>query len=347
MGIITSGLLIAIIAHGLIGISLVWDKILLRQPQTKNLVSYVFWLGAMSVFGVILVAFGFRMPTWPIAGLAFGTGALQLVAIYFYYSALKHGEASQTLAVMGGFSPLATVLIGIPLLRHPFTRNSLLGFALLVFGGFVMFSSERVDLRRMIMRILLASGLFGLVNVLEKVVFDNTNFVSGFTIFTVGTFAGAMFLLTRASWRRQVFENIGEAKPRSRFGYFSNRFISGVGSFLVYYAISLENPAVVDAISGVRYVIIFLAAYLLTKFKPTWLCEEFAGWNLAAKSVATMLVVAGLVILGLRGGETGGGGTSARLQRQQDYAAYHQQRPRPALPSYMLFQQVFGQRRFQ
>lgn len=338
MGIITSGLLIAIIAHGLIGISLVWDKILLRQPQTKNLVSYVFWLGAMSIFGLILLAFGFHMPAWPIAGLAFGTGALQLVAIYFYYSALKHGEASQMLAVMGGFSPLATALIGTPLLRRPLASNSIPGFGLLVFGGFVMFSSERVDLRRMIVRILLASGLFGLVNVLQKVVFDNTNFVSGYTIFTIGTFAGAMVLLTRAPWRRQIFENSGETKPRSRFGYFSNRFVSGLGSFLIYYAISLENPAVVDAISGVRYVIIFLGAYLLTKFKPAWLCEEFRGWTLAVKSMATLLVAAGLVILGFRGGETGGSATSARLQRQQYYAAYHQQRTRPALPLYMLFQ---------
>lgn len=347
MDFINSGLLIAIIAHGLIGISLVWDKILLRLPQTKNLVSYVFWLGAMSIFGLILMAFGFEMPSMPIAGLAFGGGALQLVAIYFYYSALKHGEASQTLAVMGGFSPLATVLIGIPVLKQPFARNSILGFTLLVLGGFVMFSSERVNIRRMMVRILLASGLFGLVNVSQKVVFDNTDFVSGYVIFTIGTFVGALFLLTRASWRRQIFENSGEARPRSRFGYFSNRFISGLGSFLVYYAISLENPAVVDAISGVRYVIIFLGAYFLTKFKPTWLCEQFQGWALAGKGIATALVVAGLVILGLREGALGGAGASAQLQRQQYDTADYEQRPRPALPAHMLLEQVSRERRFQ
>ena len=53
-----NGAFIAIIAHGIIGISLVWDKVLLKRPGTKNLFSYVFWLGAMSVFGVALIPFG-------------------------------------------------------------------------------------------------------------------------------------------------------------------------------------------------------------------------------------------------------------------------------------------------
>ena len=60
-----------------------------------------------------------------------------------------------------------------------------------------------------------------------------------------------------------------------------NRFMAGVGSFLVFYAISLASPAVVDAITGVRYVLIFLGAYLLTKFRPSLLRENFTGLTLA------------------------------------------------------------------
>src|SRR5690348_10598906 len=108
MAFIHSGVLMAIVAHGLIGVSLLWDKILLRKPATQNLLSYVFWLGAMSIFGVILAFFGFHMPALGTALLAFGAGALQLVAVFFYYAALKRGEASESLAIMGGFSPVAT-----------------------------------------------------------------------------------------------------------------------------------------------------------------------------------------------------------------------------------------------
>lgn len=337
LGFVRNGIFIAIIANGLIGISLVWDKVLLKKPETRNLVSYVFWLGAISVFGLLLAPFGFHWPGIPIALLALGTGMLHLVAIWFYYAALKRGEASQTLAVMGGFSPVATVLIAIPLLRHPYVaRGNLLAFALLVGGGFVMFLSEKLNLRRVLPSILLASVLFGLVNVLQKMVFDDTNFVSGYVIFTIGTFLGSMLLLVRKRWRRQIFVYSEHAEPSSRFWYFVNRFISGVGSFLIFYAIDLAHPAVVDAISGVRYAIIFVGAYGLTQLRPRWLLENFQGWTLVGKSLATLLIVAGLVLLGL-GGKGENSGPSARFRRRAGpQAAWETEEDRETLkPSYM------------
>jgi len=296
------GILMSIVAQGLIGLSLLWDKVLLRKPATQNLVSYVFWMGAMSVFGCILAFFGFHMPPLSIAALAFGSGALQLVAVFFYYEALKRGEASESLAVMGGFSPVATALIAAGLLDKPLGKGELLGFVLMVAGGFVMFLAEKMNYRALLPPVLLGSSLYGLVNVTQKIAFNHTNFVSGYVFFTLGTFAGSMFLLVRPSWRRQIFENSGEAEPRSKVEYFSNRFVNGLGSFLVYYAISLANPAMVDAISSVRYVIIFVGAYAITRLKPNWLREDFHGLVLAGKAAATALVVAGLVLASLRGG---------------------------------------------
>jgi drug/metabolite transporter (DMT)-like permease len=320
-----NGVLIALIAHGLIGFSLVWDKVLLKQPETRNLVSYVFWLGAISVFGLILIPFGFSMPPLWVAALAFGTGVLQLVAVYFYYAALKAGEASQTLAVMGGFSPVATALIGIPLLKKQLMGSSLIAFALLTVGGFVMFFAERIPLRKMLGLVLAASILFGWVNVLEKVVYDNVDFVSGYVLFTVGTFVGALAMLIHPTWRTQIFTESERAEPRNRFWYFVNRFMAGVGSFLIYYAISLTNPALVDAITAVRYVIIFVGAYLLTRLKPEWLSEIFSGRVLAGKAIATLMVAAGLVILGI----TGAG----------------QRGPYPAAPVHVFLQEVLGEQR--
>ncbi len=302
LAIFRNGLFIAILAHSLIGVSLVWDKVLLQKPQTKDLAAYVFWLGFISIFGLFLIPFGFKFPGWGIAWLAFGAGIIHLAANYLYYAALKKGEASETLAMMGGFSPVFTALIAIPLLAQPIGEGNLIGFILMVAGGFVMFFSEKLALRRVLFWVVSASAMFGLTNVLQKVVFNSTNFVSGYVFFTFGTFAGAMLLLVRPVWRRQIFKQSEEAPPKSKAWYMVNRFISGVGSFLVFYAVSLANPAVVDAITGVRYVLIFLGAYLLTTFRPALLRENFTGWALAGKSFATALVIAGLVLLGLSGG---------------------------------------------
>src|ERR1041384_8226389 len=99
MDILTNGIFIAIIAHGLIGISLIWDKILLQRPATKNLANYVFWLGAISIFGTLLIPFGFKLPSAGMIALGTVTGIIHLAANWFYYAALK--QASFTLQQTG------------------------------------------------------------------------------------------------------------------------------------------------------------------------------------------------------------------------------------------------------
>ncbi|HLH01499.1 MAG TPA: EamA family transporter [Bryobacteraceae bacterium] len=302
-----NGILIAIVAHGLIGISLVWDKVLLQRRGTQNLVSYVFWLGAISVFGLVLIPFGCRWPGIRVASLAFAAGTLDLVASFFYYWALKAGEASDEVAAIGGFAPVATALIGIPLLRKPL-GGQLLGFSILTAGGFVMFFADKRSLRKMLPKILIASAAFGMTNVLQKTVFNQTNFVSGYVFFTIGTFLSATALLVPPSWRRQIVRNSGSDEPRSKTQYFINRFIAGVGSFLVVFAVSRANPALVESISGLRYVIVFLGAYAITRWRPAWFREDFRPWILATKALATSLVIAGLVLVGMQGGGVGASG---------------------------------------
>lgn len=311
-----NGIVIAIIAHAMIGASLVWDKILMKRPGTKNLFSYVFWLGALSVFGVVLVPFGYKSsPPWVMA-LAFGVGVVDLIATFFYYKALKMGEASESLAVVGGFTPVATLVFSYLLLSQQMKGGALLGFALMTAGGFAMFLSENFPLKKMLPPVVLAAVLFGLVTVVTKIVYNHTNFVTGYVWFTIGTFAGSMALLIPPSWRQQIFAESGQDNPRNRFWYFVNRFLSGLGAFLVVYAISRTYPAMVNAISGARFAVIFLGAYLLTRLKPSWLKEDFGGWQLATKTFATALVIAGLAVTSLSGGAKGTGSSSAASRRQ-------------------------------
>jgi drug/metabolite transporter (DMT)-like permease len=298
--VVLNGVFLAIIAHALIGLSLVWDKVLLQKRGTQNLLSYVFWLGAISIFGLILIAFGFRMPSFSIAAIAFAAGLLDLIASYFYYSALKHGEASDELAAMGGFGPIATALFALWLLKTP-TGGEWPGFLLLTAGGFLMFFAERVPLRKMAPLIVTAAAGFGLMNVLQKIAFNSTNFVSAYVFFTLGTFAGSMALLIPPSWRKPVFTQSEKAPPKSKFWYMVNRFLAGVGSFLIIFAISRTHPSVVQAIAGVRYVIIFIGAYLITRFKPSWFRENFRGRAMYLKAAGTILVVAGLVLTAMHG----------------------------------------------
>lgn len=307
--VVLNGVLIAIVAHGLIGISLVWDKVLLKRKGMENLATYVFWLGAISIFGLVLIPFGFKMPPLKIAGFAVAGGLCDLLATWFYYAALKAGEASEEMAAMGGFTPVATVAISIPLLGIHLDGR-LAGFAVMTMGGFVMFFAEKLPLTKMLPRVIAAAALFGMTDVLQKLAFNGANFVSGYVFFTVGTFAGAMALLLYPTWRRQIFQASEEVPPRSKVGYMMNRLLAGVGSFLVVFAVSRIAPSLVEAISGVRYVVIFIGAYLITQFRPSWFKEDFTRRALVIKVVGTSLVVAGLILVGMSGGSGATAGPS-------------------------------------
>lgn len=303
-----NGVLIAIAAHGLVGVSLVWDKVLLKRQGMKNLAAYVFWLGAISIFGLLLIPFGFHMPPLHVAAIALCAGFCDLVATWFYYAALKAGQASEEVAATGGFTPLATVLLSIPLLGVHL--GGLTDFVIMTLGGFVMFFAEKFSLKRMLPLVIAASVLFGLTDVLQKMAFNQAKFVSGYVFFTVGTFAGSMALLLRPKWRHEIFKNSEEAPPRSKAGYMANRFVAGVGSFLVVFAISRISPSEVEAIAGVRYVVVFLGAWAITRWRPSWFCEDFTRRALLVKLIGTGLVVAGLILAGLHGSAVGASGPS-------------------------------------
>jgi uncharacterized membrane protein len=324
---VKNGDLMAITAHSLIGLSLIWDKILLKRPGTQNLFSYVFWLGGLSVFGVLLVPFGYNSPSFQLIAIAFGAGVIHLVGVFFYYATLKNGEASETLAVMGGFSPVATAVIAFAILSQQMTTHQLIGFLLMTGGGFVMFFAEKLPWKKLLPSVLLAAGFLGLTNVLEKIVYNRTNFVTGYVWFAIGHFIGAFGLLIRSSWRQQIFSESAHDETVNRLWYLANRLIAGVGSFLIFYAVSLAHPAIVEAISGVRYVIIFFGALLLTRFRPRLLTETFSGWTFVSKTIATGLVIAGLMVLGLSGGSSNSGAVAgvispAAIDSQQPHSTH-------------------------
>lgn len=295
-----SGILVAIAAQIFIGASLVFDKVLLKNRPTAATLTYVFWIGILEGTAIFLAPFGFNFPPLPVILLALGVGVVYLAALFFYYLALKFGEASQSLAIVGGFAPIATLFFSNLIMnaRLNIAQEVALGF--LVVGGFILFFSEKVNFRKILPWVLLSSTCFGLANNLEKEVFNQTNFISGFVSLKVSVLLVTLALLLIPKWREHIVFHAKIAAAKHKLLYFGNRALAGIGSILVFYAISLAHPALVDGIGGLRFVVIFFLALCLTKFKPSWLKERFDARSVALKAVATFVVAAGLLGLGLQ-----------------------------------------------
>lgn len=297
-----NGITAAFIAQIFIGISLVIDKIFFGDNRIERAVPYVFWIAILSCFGLVFFFFGFKMPGARTLGLAFAAALSFILMLVAYYRVLAIGEATEAVPVVGGFAPLATWLAGSMLQFSPLNAAESAGFALLILGGFILFFSERSRLKELLPWTLLAAALTGSTNILEKLVFLNTmNFATGYALMKTFTLMTGIMMLAVPRLRRNIFSESRKTTPRRRVLYFVNRAAAGTGSLLIFYAIKLESsPAIVEAINGTRYVIVFMAAFAVTAFIPGLLNETMKGWRVFAKLTATLLIITGLTGLGLQ-----------------------------------------------
>lgn len=285
-------LLVAILAQIVLGTSAVFDKFLLRRKFFDPLV-YTFWLGLLGIFALIILPFGFELLSLNTIAIAIIAGVLFVLAMLFLFYALDYSEASATLPVIGGFSPVFTLIIGYFLMGSFLGFGELSAFFFLVLGGIVLFLVEKKEFRFLSFIFITASALsFGLSNVLSKIVFQAGPFIPGFVWIKIGGVIFVLFLLLRKSFRQRIFSSSRQAKTKYHFLYFANRAYAGAGSILVYFAISLAHPAIVDATQSLKYIVIFFCAWLLLK-------ERFKGKILAGKIIATIFITFGILWLGL------------------------------------------------
>ena len=287
-------LLIAALAQLTLGTSAVFDKLLLRRGVFDPWV-YTFWVGILGIFSLVLVPFGFESVSLGFLLLALLAGSIFILAVLFMFLSLHRGEASEILPIIGSLSPVFTLIAGLILLSDKLSFVDLIGFSFLVAGSVIIFLSRRDKSWLKSGSLLVSSAvLFGLSNVLAKLVFDETNFVTGFVLIKLGGILAAILFLVYPSVVRSLFSSKSDTVPSNKFLYLLNRGYAGVGSLLVNVAIFMAHPALVDATQSFRYIIIFLASWFLLK-------EISRGRVLVYKIIATFLVVTGFVWLGFVG----------------------------------------------
>jgi drug/metabolite transporter (DMT)-like permease len=285
-------LLIAVLAQIVLGTSAVFDKLLLKRKFFDPLV-YTFWLGLLGIFAILILPFGpAPLESFTIV-IALIAGALFVLAMLFLFYALDYSDASSALPVIGGFSPIFTLFFSYLILGSSLGFGELPAFLFLVLGGIVLFFVEKKELRFLFFLFVVASALFlGLSNVLSKIVFQTAPFVAGFAWIKLGGAFFVLLFLLYKNLRKRIFSSSRQAKAKHHFLYFVNRVYAGAGSVLVYFAVWLAHPAMVDATQSLKYIVIFFFAWILLK-------ERFSGKILAGKIIATCFIVLGILWLGL------------------------------------------------
>jgi drug/metabolite transporter (DMT)-like permease len=284
--------LVALLAQFILGTSALFDKLLLKKSY-PNPVGYTFWLGIFGLVTLVLLPFGFDVTPGGYILLALLAGAAFLAGMLAYVWALFDGEASLATVAVAAFSPVVTLCTSFYLLQTQLHVYQLVAFACLVLGGLLLILIQDRKLRfRMLWLTVLAGILLGFSTVLSKAVFDASSFITGFVWIKLGAGITACALLAIPEFRKRILHPSKRDTFNNKYLYIGNRAYAGVGSILVSYAVSLGIPPLVDAMTSVRLLVLFVGGWLL-------LGERFRGKVLAGKLTALVVISIGVTLVGL------------------------------------------------
>lgn len=292
-------LFIALISNLILGISAIIDKFILEK-KSFNYFAYAFWASILGLFALILVPFGsIYLPFYEFLLAIFG-GFIWFLASLFYFKAVSKSEASVALPLIGTLAPVFTLAFSVLILKKDFGFGNMLGFIILIFGGFFFFISEKKEARKaLFIYAALAAGFFGLFNVLAKLTFNSGGFIAGVAWQRIGgAFAALIFLFLpgfspfgRPSvwWKNKITLSAAINKNSHWKIYLFNRGLAAAGIILLYYAISLSHPSATDSIGSLKYAVIFLGAVFFLR-------EHFKGAKLFLKITGVIFVIFGLTV---------------------------------------------------
>lgn len=287
---------------------MIMDKFLLGSKRISSAPVYSFYIGAFGLVTLLLIPFGFYIPSFFQIFLGLISGALFSVGILFLYFAIQKGEASRVTPIVGAMIPIVTYFLSLAASNENFVLIQIAGIILLILGGLLI----SFDLPLKINKRKFAAGfwdsfwagiLLALAYFLFKFVYNEQSFLNGFIWTRIGSFLGVLAYLVVPDWRQKIFGSFGSFKKPKKKEYqtgslfLGNKIIGGASSILLNYAISLGSVTIINSLVSSQYVFVLGLAFFACKKYPFVFEEKLYFWDWAQKVAAIVLIGVGVVLI--------------------------------------------------
>lgn len=293
-------LIIVLSGHLLNALAFLMDKFLLTKKVTSPFV-YAFFIGIFGVVGMALIPFGFAVPAWPVIARALLGGGTFILALIFFFAALKKNEASRVVPLSGGLVPAFTIVFAYFLLGERLQTEQLIAFVALVLGGILITvesGKKRSSSKIGYFYALVSAIIFAGSSVLMKIVFNEQAFISGFVWSRIGGFLFALLILLIPSQRYQAFHQPKEKRAgKTALLFFTGQAAGALGYIILAYGISLASVSLVNAMQGVQYAFLLILVVFLSRRFPKVLSEKLSGGVLVQKIAAIILISLGIGLI--------------------------------------------------
>lgn len=272
------------------------DKYIVTKTSISRPGVYVFYVGIISGFVLILLPFGVvNTPSPHTVLLSLDIGFVFVASILFLYRALKHANATDVVAWLTAVSALTTFIFGSIFLNEELPASFPYAMALFIIG--ILFVGHFRFYARSFVQVILAGTLFGFSVILIKILFSTVSFADGFFWSRMGNMFAALSLLLFPTIRRHVFQVTKDTTKKTGLLVIANRILGGLAFLCILYAIRLGSVSIVNALSSLQFLFIFVIILFLGRYMPELYHREFRHGHVLHKVLSMFFIIAGFFVL--------------------------------------------------
>ncbi len=265
-----------LLAYFFNALSVTADKFLLNKAIPDPLV-YIFYISLFSLLALFALPYTL-IPTPYTLFLASVSTLLWTMGAYFMFRALKIGQVSRVIPVIGTLIPLLLLCLAF----QSITNNQLWAVLILILGMIVLTAADwqgRLTKKELVNELLSAIS-FTLAYTLLRQTYISSNFLSIIVwsrVILIPFVALLGFFLKKKSLSGSINTNLLSKPGLILIG---GQIAGVLSEFLLLFSISLANPALVNSLQGTQYVFLFILSR--EKYSSLILVSKFLGIGLIA-----------------------------------------------------------------
>lgn len=277
-----------ILAYFLNGIAVTIDKMLLNK-LIPNPLTYIFYISLLSSFALLALPLT-QIPNYQVFILTSASTAIWTTGVYFMLWAVKFGQISRVLPVIGTLTPLTQLILANQ--AKTITTAEALAVGILILGLiFVTLENWLGKITRIELFFeVLASLSFAISYIFLKEAFLQGDFL---TVLVWGRWILVpVCIILGLSMLGKKF-----SIPRVPLLFFLGQLTGTISQLLLLFSIFLASPVLVSSLQGVQYVFILILALIFSKKFPKIYKENTEPIFWISKIIGIILIGLGLYFL--------------------------------------------------
>lgn len=274
------------------------NKFLLHKSIPDPLI-YVFYISLVSLLAILALPFT-KVPPKEVLMIASLSTILWTLGAYFMFKALKLGQVSRVIPIIGTLIPLLLLIFASQTNAISVTQTWAVGVLIM---GMIFLTiidwSGKLNKREILFEIL-AALFFAVSYILLRQAYLKMDFFSVIVWSRLILLPLCIFILCIPTLRSKIITQKG---PKINFASYEGMIFLGgqvsgtISEFLLLFSISLANPALVNSLQGTQYIFLLILSFLLSKKYPVIFQENHTYKALLSKLIGIILIGIGFYLL--------------------------------------------------